>query len=295
MNLRTLMFLLATLTVAGACAAQDGGRQGQRLDRISYSQYGFELFLPRGSVRFAVPVQAGTTDFTEAFNCGGLGAVIMVPRLDKKESLIANMDALAGQIGLGRTSFKTPQGVDFAGVSGVLALTKEMIQGAPPSLQLRPGMRAKMSVYAADLPSDKTRRLVLVFVGPAERSSEVEDLAQIALDSITFTGLKRADNTTAANTAVSDARSQGLTLSRGQIALKGKVETISPQSKSLTMLADEVVAYGQSAVTLNPARRKIVNYSSLPEDVAVGTRILVIGPNSGTGKPMTAVTIVLKK
>lgn len=294
-NTRYLMFVLALFAAGGVCSAGDNASSERALDRFSYSQYGFELFLPRGTMRHVSPLPPGVAGLAEAFSWSGLGAAVIVANVGVQESLSLSVDRLAREIGVSRTGFKTPQGVDFAGASGILTLTRQMVEGAPASLQLRPGMRAKISVYAARLPSDTTLGLVLVFVGPAERSSEVDSLAQTVLDSINFTGLKRPENAPAAGAAAPGTQSQGLTLSPGQIALRGRVESISAESKSLTMLADEVIAYGKSAVTLSPARRKVINYSSLPDGVAAGSRIMAIGPNSGTGKPMNAVKIVQEK
>lgn len=295
MNPRFSVVVLALLIAAGACFADNNVPSGGTLDRFSYSQYGFDLLLPRGAMRYVSPVPSGAADVADAYNCGGLGVAVMIPKLDQKDSLNIDVDRLAGQTGLGRTSFRSPQGVDFTGASGVLVLTQDMISGAPPSLQLKPGMRAKMCVYAARLPSDRLRALVLVFVGPSDKSSEVDSLVQTVLNSIDFSGLKRSDSRPAAGAAAPDAPNQGLALSPGQIALKGSVKTISAESKSLTMLADSVTAYGQTPVALNPARQKVINYSQLPAGVSVGSRILVIGPNSGTGKPMRADAVVLEK
>jgi hypothetical protein len=283
MKRRVFALLLAAMAMASVCAAQNDGVQ-----KVIYAQYGFDFALPQGYVKMPVPVQA-PEGWVEVFSNGALAAGVGVGTPPKGQSPATAADEMARKMGLARTSFTTPQGVEFTGASGTITLNKDMAKSLPPSLPFRPGMTVKMSLYMTRLPSDANRALIMYFGGPGERSSQVDSLAQIVLNSVNFTGLKPGRSTGAAQ-----AQTDGLALVSGQIALYGKVRSVKAETKCLTMLADRVTAYGQKPVALDPPRQKIVKYSELPGGVMVGSRVLVIGKNAGTGKPMNADVIRLE-
>lgn len=279
-KLRTIAFVMAALCAASKCMAQ-----GSDVQRISYAQYGFEFSLPKGYVKAPVP-QNAPDGWIEVYTGGVLAAGVGTGKIPPGKSVTAEVDTMARREGLGRTSFTTPQGVQFSGVAGTIRLTKEMIRAMPPSMPLREGTSVRLSAYMTGLPGGPSRMLVFFFAGMAEQSSQVDGLATSVLNSLHFTGLKPG-----LATAGAQATNGGLSLVKGQIALYGKVEIIRTESRNLTMLADKVVPYGQRPAVLDPARQKVVMYSSLPAGVEAGCRILVIGRSAGTGKPMTADTI----
>ena len=285
MKIGTIAFVIAVLAVASACAVQSGNAQ-----RISYSQYGFDFSLPGGYVKVAVP-QNAPDGWVEVYTSGAFAAGVGVGKMGAQNDPVSEADKLARKEELSRTSSRTPQGVAFAGAVGNVTLTKEMIKGMPPSLPLRAGMSIRMAMYMSRLPSDQARMLAFFFVGPPERASEMDSLTQFVLNSVNFTTLKPVQATANATSQILNGT---LALAKGQIALYGKVESLKVESKSMTLLVDKVVAFRQPAVALDPPRQKIVRYSALPAGVVVGSRVIVVGKNAGTGKPMTADTIKLE-
>jgi hypothetical protein len=281
-----LLVLLIVAVAATSCAAEDAN-----LQRISYSRYGFSFSLPAGFSKMPVPVQA-PDGWVEAYSNGAVAAGVGVAKAPANQSIDSGIAKLGSQLGLGRSSYLTPQGVTLVGASGIFTMTKEMAKGLPPSMPFRSGMNIKMSVYMCKLPSDASQVMVLYFGGPAEQAGDIESLTQTALGSLTFANLKGGDGSSSSSSAQSTPG--GPALGKGEIALYGKVTSIKPDTKSLKMMADRVIAYGQQPVALNPAREKIVKYFDLPKDVAVGCRVIVIGKNAGTGKPMVANTIRLE-
>jgi hypothetical protein len=269
--------------------AQDTAQPQADLQRISYAQYGFDIGLPRGSSKVPVPVQAPDGS-VEVFVYRGLAIAVGVGRIPANMSASSAMDDMVRRMNLMRTSFETGQGVMFRGASGTFTLTKEMARGLPPSMPFRPGASVQMTIYTTPLPRDPSLMLALYAGGPAVQAANVDNLAKLVLSSISFIELKPGAN----SPATQQPSDSGAVLTSGQIALCGKVQSIKAESKSLTMLADTVVAYGQKPANLSPPREKSVTYSELPKDVAVGSRIVVVGKNAGTGKPMNADSIKLE-
>lgn len=289
MYMRAFLLVVLSLAAASCCLAQDTAQPRADLQRVSYAQYGFDVGLPRGSSKIPVPVQApdGSVD---VYTCRGLAIAVGVGKIPPNGSASTAMDEMVAKMNLGRTSFETAQGVMFQGASGSFIVTKEMAKGLPPSMPFRPGTSVQMTMYAAPLPRDPSRMVLFYSGGPATRAAEVETMAKSVVTSINFIGLKPGEKSTVAQPPAD----QGFVLTSGQIALRGKVLSIKPETKCLTMLADTVIAYGEKPVTLSPARQKIVMFSDMPDGTAVGSRILVVGKNAGTGKPINADSIKLE-
>ncbi|MCL5104577.1 MAG: hypothetical protein M1133_10775 [Armatimonadetes bacterium] len=77
-------------------------------------------------------------------------------------------------------------------------------------------------------------------------------------------------------------------IKRGDIELIGSVQSIAPERTSLTMLVAQIRMPGQTAIPLTPARQKTVYLTKVPASISAGARVIVIGRNTGVGKPITA-------
>jgi hypothetical protein len=79
-----------------------------------------------------------------------------------------------------------------------------------------------------------------------------------------------------------------LPLKNGDIELTGLVESIEQSTKSLTMIVDTIRMPATKPIQLDPPRRKVVYYDALPPGLEPDKGILVVGKNTGVGKPMKA-------
>jgi len=144
-----------------------------------------------------------------------------------------------------------------------------------------PDHKASVSIAIAALKSDYSQIALVSVVGPRGRRPEIEAAAKAMSQSV--------DKIGSGNTQAS--ANQGL--KPDQIELFGVVESIASDSRSLVMKADTVSTHGQANTHLDPPRQKTVLLNSLPTEIAVGSRIRVVGQNSGSGKPIRAETLSL--
>lgn len=292
-------FLLAsvmTLAIVCQCAAQNGAQPASPGNAVDYPEFGFSLTVPRASTRNPVPApMPGVT--ADSFLVGEVVIVVSVGKPPAGQTPSAAIEMalgqLANQLGTQRTSYLTAQGHEFKGAVGDVKVTAEMAKAHPLAMQaFRAGSSARLCVYAAVPLLAPDRALIIYVGGPSNRSTVVDNLAQSVVKSVTFNTGKaitsKATPTASAATQVLDGK---LSLNPGQIALYGEVKAIQAKPKELKMLVDTVVAYQQPVVELAPPREKTVMYTELPKDVKVGSRIVVVGKNTGTGKPITATTI----
>ena len=141
--------------------------------------------------------------------------------------------------------------------------------------------KASISMAIAALKSDYSQCLLVSVAGPRDRRSEIEAAAKAMAQSV--------DN-------ASSEASQAATppeLRPDQIELIGVVKSISLRSKSLVMNVDTVNTRDQGSITLNPPRSKTVFASGFPKRIMVGSRLKVVGRNSGVGKPVRADVLLL--
>lgn len=293
-------FLIAsimTLAIVCQCAAQNGAQPASPGNAVDYPEFGFSLTVPRASTRNPVPApMPGVT--ADSFLLGEMAIVVSVVKPPAGQTPSAAIEMAIGQLtsklGAQRTSYLTAQGHEFKGAVGDVKVTAEMAKAHPLAMQaFRAGSSARLCVYAAVPPLAPDRALIIYVGGPSNRSTVVDNVAQSVVKSVTFNTGKAipsiaAPAASATPTQVLDGK---LSLNPGQIALYGEVKSIKDKPKELKMLVDRVVAYEQATVELVPPRDKTVIYAELPKEVKVGSRVVVVGKNTGTGKPITATTI----
>ena len=76
-------------------------------------------------------------------------------------------------------------------------------------------------------------------------------------------------------------------LKKGEIQVVGVVESVALDGKVLTLTAQHIIMPESAPVKLDPPRRKVVRMKA-DAGIAVGDRVVVIGPNAGVGKAMDA-------
>ena len=77
-------------------------------------------------------------------------------------------------------------------------------------------------------------------------------------------------------------------LGKGEIELTGHITSLDTNARMLVMAVNQIRMPGSKPIKLVPPRSKVIRYSDLPQNAKAGASILVMGDNTGIGKPMTA-------
>jgi len=283
MKYRFVTVVAALVFAAYGCAADDASAR-----RVSYRSYGFDITLPAGATR----IQGSSV--VEAYQSGSYGlAVVVAPDEEIKAGGARGTSAITAlrQFGFPGTECRTGQGVVFRGACGTVPGDANVLKGKGclwVAAISTPGQPVRMAFFATPLPGWRGITLLLMVAGPPQAGNEVDKLANWFAGSVSFTGLKMAQETGASPVAPPVQQTEELAPGKGEIALYGKVESLRSKARSLTMTVNTVMCFGQEPVDLKPPRQKVVVYKSIAKDIAVGSSVVVIGPNAGPGKPMKA-------
>lgn len=141
-------------------------------------------------------------------------------------------------------------------------------------------------VSMAPLGDDTAPVIRIGVVGPAGKRNEVVATAKRMAALVTRYN-------TSPNTAVSAAEPKPApepwpTLKKGEIEIEGVVDSVAWDRRSIVLKAEFIKLPGQDRITLSPPRSKHVRLKSKQDWLAAGVRVILVGKNTGIGKPMTA-------
>jgi len=303
-----LAFVLAVLVVATLPAVADDSGV------LRYPSYGFSVVLP--TPREAIGLDLGQINgMIESYKANNLAYVVFATDdIQPKNAtarqalgMIAQMGAAisaqAPEMGfhvlngsnaqaIAATGFGARVSKDMATKSGKSAM--DWTTSVPAQLRAMFGD----DIYQAVLivPKTETGRMIVGvgIVGPGGQSPQIDAEVARVMQTLSIgaqPAVASASNGPGASSATASALKSLSSLKKGQIELIGIVSSLDKPGKSLVMMVSQVTSCGQAPVGLDPARQKKIFAKTIPAGVKEGSRIVVVGADSGVGKPVTADTI----
>ncbi len=292
--------LISIAAVAGACAA--GGARGASNSPVTFEEYGFKLEIPRPFEKHVPPPKPGER-LSQAYLSGGLAYIIKITDVgpDSLASTVVEQ-TLQAQVKQASQARRWERNSRYGELfKGFTCLTKVDLNSAPFLEKIMGGDTGYQSVSLAPLAGESSPILTIGIIGAKERSVEIDNLAEFLVSTVsTFKiahGTKPKDVSLKHPAAVSAAKpAAGLSqkpsaqaaLRPNEIELVGRVDSVGPGGDSITMTVDQIRLPKQGPIKLDPARTKLVYCKKLPSGAGPGTRLLVVGVNTGVGKPMSA-------
>jgi len=326
MGLRLLALFLFLCSILLVAAGEPVGAQVGQWQSIGYEKWGFSVQIP-GPVEKQSPIDQPRDGLTEAYVSHGLACVVKVVPVSPNlltstaiEQAIQTEMKLSAKLGtVRRWEQESKQGELFKGFIRMIHLDL----GNPLYVPLRKILADGTGVECtsmAPLRDESGPILEVSVVGPRDRASEVETVARGIASFVSKTeakpdASKESDASKVVKPAVkpqqvkpdikpaikpvvkpvakpepkpAPAPKPRPALKNGEIELNGQVDSIAPDSKSVTMMVDSIKMPGQGSITLSPARSKTVFVKKLPKWVAAGARVVIVGKNTGIGNAMTA-------
>lgn len=267
-------------------------------ETISKSEYGFSVDVPCTGEK--TTMSGSNMEFVDIFICNGMAYQVGVAKaqgrstasgeIDEVMSFLYKMGSYMGD--MSKRFYQSRQGVPFKGIS---VTGRYMKSGTSLDASVGEG-KAHLAMYAAPL-NDRTGMILLVgVIGPSGRLSEIDSAASsmagsVFMQNLPAPGSKSSSGTSAAGPIAPSKPFNDL--KKGEIELVGVVDSLEKNAKKFNMLAVQAAAFGVAPAFLNPARLKMVMFDSLPDGIKEGSAIVVVGPNSGSGKPIKASSIVI--
>lgn len=299
MNIR---LLTVTLLLVCACGSATGQvTQIPATKTVPYEGWGFQVDVPRTARRVAL-APGGDIDLWDLHIHGDIVYFVKVIKtspetltstaIEQDIQAEANLAAKRGQTT--RWEMDSAQGELFKGLNYYLKPDEDIPEAAAELRKVLRDRTGFSSTTWALLKDESGEILSVGVIGPKGRDSEIQNLAKFLVRGVKTMAAKApvsAPATTASSpAAVAKPASAKVrpALKKGDIEIAGVVESIAPDKKSLSMKAETVTMPRAAAVKLDPVRSKIIEISALPSGVAPGVRIVVIGKNTGVGKPMIA-------
>ena len=276
-----LSFLLA------ACARAQAGKW----DTVSYEEWGFSVQVPAGSARQDLPVLSDSW-MCELYSANGLACFIKLTATPDsqlastviEQSIQAEIKA-ASKLGAARRwEQDSKQGDLYKGFIGPIKLDgSDLLQSG--ITKVIAGDSGVECVSMAAVGDDMAPILRIGVVGPANRQTEVVAMAK---SMAALVRRNQAPKEPVAEPGPPSGTKPWPTLKKGEIELEGTVESISADGRSVSLTVDFIKLAGQNRIALSPPRSKQVSLKSKADWLTAGQRVILIGKNTGVGKPMTA-------
>lgn len=263
---------------------------------VVYEQFGFTVYVPQVAVRETIPVDKPDL-LCDTFRYGDLVYLVRVTEVPSDmltataiEKRIQMLTSSGGDM-VGARRWELEMGeMLFKGLAG--RFTLDMSLPEAPVIKRALGAKDAHYCFAMAPLGDRFSPIVeLGVVGPASRSSEIDDLARFFVYKFSKGAIRdstpAAENRAKRGSPKPTVSSGGL--KKGDIELVGRVEHIDRSAKSLIMIVERIRMPQTGYIVLDPPRRKVVYFKEpLPEQVKVDATVRVVGFNTGVGKPMTA-------
>ncbi len=172
-----------------------------------------------------------------------------------------------------------------------------LVTTAPPEIKQMFGSEVYVAIALVPLNDLPAVAAAVGVVGPASRSREVENaafrLAQtivlanpaVALPAGVYAAISSEPGHAKPPAPVVKPFNE---LKKGEIELVGIVKSVDAKAKSLDLLVGRVAQCSSNGALLDPPRLKRVFADSIPADVKEEVVLVVVAPDTGQGKPVTA-------
>ncbi len=318
MKSRLLPVLVFTFFIASSiCLGASAPVHIAGMKTMAFDKWGFEVEMPKLAERYSMPEQA-QAQLSELFVFDGLvyfvrvtptAADALTPTAIEQriQSLIKSSPARTRPE---RWELDAGQGVLFKGLSHTVQLSKDFPTEERYISRVIKGETAFESVSMAPLGDDFSPIISVGIIGPGQRGAEIETRAKYAAHTLrkirkSAPGSKEMESSskpsadaTTREIAPAPVTAPGYSprkpgeaprsLKKGEIELVGTVESIGDEKGSLVMVVDQITMPKLKPIKLEPARSKTVFVKEIPPGIQVGTRITIIGRNTGVGNPMSA-------
>lgn len=311
--MKTRLILLVIALVCISVSAFGAVAQIPLMKTVPYDGWGIKLEVPAASRRVCIAAK----DDVELWEMHVFGdfvyfvQVVKVPANSLTSTAIEQDIQAQSNLGAKRGATKrwetdSNQGELFKGLSYFTKPDEDIPEAAVELRKVLRGRTGFVSAAWAPLKDDSGPMLIVGVIGPKGRDSEIEGFANYLVDKTVKPKPGAPDEGKPATASTMPARphmaplgakppvikpsaaSSFPALKKGEIQIVGAVESISIDRKCITVSAEEITLFKSLPVKLNPPRRKVLLLNTLPERIASGARVVVVGVNTGVGKPMKA-------
>ena len=297
-NTRLLTFTL--LFVCVAAPSFGAATQIPKMKAVPYEAWAFQIEVPRTARRVSLPA----TEEVELWELYAYGDFVYIAKVVKvpagaltstaiEQDIQAESNLFSKRGPTKRWEMDSKRGDLFKGLSCWARPDEDIPEAAVELGRVLRGRTGYMSAAWTPLKDEASPMLIVGVMGPKGRDNEIESLARFLVRGVTKTkagASQPSKPTTPPPTAPKPppAPPSRPSLKKGDIEIVGVVESIAPDKKSLTLMADEVTLFGVNPLKLSTPRRKVVLLDKVPPGVSADARIVVIGRNKGVGVPIRA-------
>ena len=265
--------------------------QVAKWDTVRYEEMGFSVQVPAGSVKHPIgPPEEGTLDL---YASGNLACSVSVrPTPDNQlastviEKAIQEEIKRAGGLGAARRWEQTSKQGDL--FKGYVAPAK-LDAGDTYHQEIGKiigGMSGVQCSSMAPLGDDTAPILWIHVIGPTSQEKNVIAIAK-AMAALVKRD-KAPPKVDVSPPGIEPAPKPWPALKSGEIEIEGVVESVSNDWRQVSLTVDFVKLPGQDRIALSPPRSKQVSLRTKLDWITAGRRMILIGKNTGVGKPMTA-------
>jgi len=272
------------------CAPVSALAQSDKWETVRYDQWKFAAQIPAGAAKHPIdPPESGTLDL---YSSGGLACSISVtptPNTQLASTVIekAIQEEIRRAGGLGaarRWEQASKQGDLFKGYVAPAKLDETDVYAREIG-EIIGGSTGVRCAAMAPLGDDTAPILWISVCGTAGTEKDVITTAKAIAASV-----KRDAAPPNANAASPEPKKAKPwpALKNGEIELEGGIESVAKDGRHLVIAVDFIRLYGHERIALSPVRTKEVRLKTRLDGIAPGVRVILIGRNTGIGKPMAA-------
>lgn len=304
-------FTLAVVLLVCASASFGAVTQIPKMRKVSFEGWGVQVEVPLLSRR--VPMAAsGDVELWDLHVANEFVYFVQVVKVAPdtltstaiEQDIQAQSNAAAKRGETKRWEMDSAGGELFKGLNYYIKPSEDLPEAAVELDKMLRGRTGYVSAAWAPLQDDTGPMLIVGVIGPKGRDAEVDNYEKYFARMVTRTKPAIAPSTvppapvtlpkphSAAPKIESKAETKPLpALKKGDIKIEGVVESIAVDKRCLTLKAQQITLFGADPVALDPPRNKVVNVAAPAVGIAAGDRVVVIGKNTGVGKPMTAAAL----
>lgn len=259
---------------------------------VRYEKWRAGVQIPAAGSKRSIPAQSDEAT-CDLYAIGGLACYIKItPTPDTELASTVIERAIQAEVkqseklgGARRWEQNSKQGDLFKGFTGPIRLdNRDSLQAEISRI-----IGSDMGIECASMAplGDETAPVIRIgVVGPEGKQNEVVATAKRMAALVTrYSTSPKPDMSTARPEPVPKPWP---TLKKGEIEIEGVVKSVDTNGRSILLSAEFIKLPGQERIALSPPRDKQVSLKSRQDWIAAGVRIVLIGKNTGIGKPMTA-------
>lgn len=283
--------LLIVLCLVGAA-----GAQAPQSEKAEYEKWGFSVGVPPSADKISFQVD-GDTLLSDVYVKDNLAYQIKITSITSDlltpteiEKAIQAVVSTNNESEVVRWELETKEKRLFKGYNHDVTFDQETLGRMPYLQNILPDGKGVESVAMAQVTDDTSPILSVSVIGPKDKAMDVATRAKFTV--YTVESLKKSGEEKKSPTpnvepgpVVKPPKTKPQ-LGKGDIELTGMIESLGKDGKSIVLLVDHIRLPDQPPAALDPARPKTVVFNQKPEDLKVGTKLLVIGKNQGVGKPI---------